>query len=355
MYLVITSVEKVLLYLRRHLANTNLWILPYENRICGADNFSGSVYALEMLWSELSSSQVYRVGYRQLLKSLARLFISFFRRGINREHSLALLDNSPLAEMLGRHIDFHRLEPAIVEGHLHALCITALGYTSGDNLCFYQGDDAIESWKSSNRCGLKCKINYDHVLASLALPGIFPAVRINREYFGDGALRQTAPMSAALHLGADRILVIGVAGRRTTRQAVTHSPSIGQVMGQLLASAFIDSLSEDIVMLERLNAFSKRLTREEQLEMKVRPVKLLVIEPTVKFDVLASQYTKYLPQSMRLLLRMTGANLSAGDSNLVSYILFEKEFCCALIQHGYEDAMRQSQAILEFMDEAAPL
>ena len=178
---------------------------------------------------------------------------------------------------------------------------------------------------------------------------MFPVVHINREYFGDGALRQTAPLSAALHLGADKLLVIGVAGQSVGREKVQHPPSLAQLMGQLVASAFIDSLSEDIESLQRINTIAEFLNEDQRQQLNLRPIKLLVVEPTIKFGEVASRFTRYLPHSVRLLLRITGANLSTGDSNLVSYILFEKEFCRELIRQGYEDAMQQVDSIRAFM------
>lgn len=317
-----------------------------------ADNFAGGVNSLDLLWSQLDSQQIHKTGYLHLFKSVIKFIGLFFHKGITRGRPLSLLDNTPLKELLDGHIDLPQLAQMIEQGQLHALCITALGYTSGRNLCFFQGDESIESWTVSNRIGLHCQIEYKHILASLALPMIFPAVRINREYFGDGALRQTAPLSAALHLGAEKLFVIGVArnAKETTeRGKVEHSPSLAQVMGQLVNSAFIDSLAEDIDMLQRFNSFAAYMDAEKLQEMKIRPVDFLVIEPSVKFDDLAFQYINYLPKSIRLLLRITGANEHKGGSSLASYILFEKEFCRELIRCGYQDAMKQKRSILEFL------
>lgn len=319
---------------------------------CDAKDFGGAVLALELLWSEVSSDQVHRVGYSNLLKSVAAVLGSFFHRGVARRRPLSLLDNAPLQQMLKDHVDLNSLEESISAGDLHALCITALGYTSGQNLCFFQGNPEIQTWEGPKRVGVRCQIEYKHILASLALPTIFPAVRINREYFGDGALRQTAPMSAALHLGATKLFVIGVSGRpdqREDRRQVTHSPSIAQVMGQLVNSAFIDSLAEDVDMLQRFNAFAYFLNEVQLEQLQVKPVDLLMIYPSVKFDELAGEFAKYLPHSMRTLLRMTGGNLNGGGSSFASYILFEKEYCRELIACGYKDAMAQADEIERFI------
>ncbi len=310
------------------------------------------MHALGLLWSELSSKQVHRVGYTHLLGSVLRLLVSFFRHGKPGGRALSLLDNTPLREMLEQHIDLHRLEPMMIEGHLHALCISALGYSSGSNLFFFQGEEEIQSWNASARVEVRCKLTYDHIMA---LPTIFPAVKINREYFGDGALRQTAPLSAALHLGAKKLFVIGVAGgagKAPERELAVHSPALAQVMGQLINSAFIDSLAEDMIMLKRFNRFAECMTTEQREKLQVKPVDLLVIEPNVKFDQLASEYARYLPKSMQRLLSIIGANLSQ-NSNLASYILFEKEYCMELIRCGYVDAMKQEIAIIDFFDDSA--
>jgi len=321
---------------------------------CHSENFAGSVHALELLWSALSSKQVHRVGYRHLLGSVVRLLVSFFRHGKPCGRALSLLDNTPLREMLEQHIDLHRLEPMMSDGLLHALCISALGYSSGSNLFFFQGKEEIQSWNASARAGVRCKLTYDHIMASMALPMIFPAVKINREYFGDGALRQSAPLSAALHLGAKKLFVIGVAGgagRAPERELTVHLPTLAQVMGQLINSAFIDSLAEDMIMLKRFNRFAECMTSEQREQLHVKPVELLVIEPTVKFDQLASEFVRYLPKSMQRLLSITGANLSR-NSNLASYILFEKEYCMELIRCGYLDAMKQEGAIVDFFTDS---
>lgn len=141
----------------------------------------------------------------------------------------------------------------------------------------------------------------------------------------------------------------GGAGRKPERETALHSPTLAQVMGQLIDSAFIDSLAEDMIMLKRFNRFAECMTAEQREQLKVKPVELLVIEPTVKFDQLASEFTKYLPKSMQRLLSITGANLSR-NSNLASYILFEKEYCIELIRCGYTDAMNQKRAICDFFD-----
>ncbi|MEP7703612.1 patatin-like phospholipase family protein [Paraglaciecola sp. 25GB23A] len=317
-----------------------------------ADNFSQAVVGLEKIWANLTSDQIHQVGYFDILKSSTKIILSFFHSGIAQGKPLSLFDNRPLFNLLKRNIDIIRLDNMIQKGHIHALSISALGYTSGQNISFFQGHDSLEFWKRSRRIGAKTILEHKHLMASSALPAIFPAVHINREYFGDGALRQSAPMSAALHLGADKLLVIGVSGSAESideRLVTVHSPSIAQVLGNLLNSAFIDSLEEDVQMLERFNRLAAHITPAQQRELDVRPVELLVIKPRVKFEEMAMNFTHELPKSMRFLLSMIGANKRGGGSSLASYILFEREYCKALIKSGYDDAMSQAEEIRQFV------
>lgn len=317
-----------------------------------ADNFSQAVVGLEKIWANLTSDQIHQVGYFDILKSSTKIILSFFHSGIAQGKPLSLFDNRPLFNLLKRNIDISRLDNMIQKGHIHALSISALGYTSGQNISFFQGHDSLEFWKRSRRIGAKTILEHKHLMASSALPAIFPAVHINREYFGDGALRQSAPMSAALHLGADKLLVIGVSGSAESideRLVTVHSPSIAQVLGNLLNSAFIDSLEEDVQMLERFNRLAAHITPAQQRELDVRPVELLVIKPRVKFEEMAMNFTHELPKSMRFLLSMIGANKRGGGSSLASYILFEREYCKALIKSGYDDAMSQAEEIRQFV------
>ncbi|MDP5031219.1 patatin-like phospholipase family protein [Paraglaciecola sp.] len=317
-----------------------------------ADNFFQAVTGLEHLWSNLTSDQIHQVGYYDIIKSSVKIVLSFFHSGIAQGKPLSLFNNRPLFNMLKRNIDIARLDKMIKEERIHALSISALGYTSGQNISFFQGHESLHFWKRSRRIGAKTVLEHKHLMASSALPAIFPAVHINREYFGDGALRQSAPMSSALHLGADKLLVIGVSGSAMSmeeRLVTVHSPSIAQVLGNLLNSAFIDSLEEDVQMLERFNSLAAYITPEQQQELHIRPVELLVIKPKIKFEEMAMNFTHELPKSMRFLLSMIGANRKGGGSSLASYILFEREYCKALIQSGYEDAMSQAEEIRQFV------
>lgn len=315
------------------------------------DDWHQAVSGLEDIWSSVTSASVHNVSYFTVLKSVSKIIASFFHSGTAKNQPLSLFDNRPLLNLLRRSINMDRLNSMISQKHLHALSINALGYTSGQNIAFFQGHSSISSWHKARRLGSRVPLRHKHLMASSAIPAVFPSVLINREYFGDGALRQSAPLSSALHLGAEKLFVIGVSGNTDELERVhtTHSPSIAQVFGNMLNSAFIDAIDEDATMLERFNEFAKCMSIEDQERLAIRPVDILVIKPSIQFDELAAKYEQHLPKSMRFLLSIVGANKKGNGSSVASYLLFEKEYCKALIDHGYKDAMQQIDQISAFL------
>ncbi|UTF60158.1 patatin-like phospholipase family protein [Gilvimarinus sp. DA14] len=317
--------------------------------------FRQAVNHLSILWLKLSIDQVYRHGWWDIGKSFGRLGLSLFNDGIGRHRPLSLLDNGPLWELLADKIAFGNIEKNISAGKLRAVSITAMGYTSGRSVSFFQGEPQLAGWRRFRREGVPTPIRLEHLLASSAIPTIFPTVRINREYFGDGALRQLAPLSPALHLGADSLFVIGVSGNRNPkhwgkRMPIRHSPSMAQIVGHLLNSAFIDALENDIEHMERLNRLLKLIPRE-QLEAEgigLRPVQSLVVSPSKAVDAIAGRKVRYLPASVRYFLRATGATAKGGGATAASYLLFANPFITELIELGYQDTMWEASAIREF-------
>jgi NTE family protein len=268
---------------------------------------------------------------------------------------LALLDNAPLAGLIRHAIDFGKIDRAIGRGDLHAVAVTATGYGTGRSMCFFQGHPDIREWERYRRSGRRTLINSDHLMASSAIPTLFPAARIEFEYFGDGSVRQLAPLSPALHLGADRLFIIGVsANRRSPRPpdpAVTsHSPSVAQIIGHLLNSAFIDSLDSDIERLDRINALiaERELADIDAKGSGLRFIDRQVISPTVALDAMAAECVEALPASLRAVLRVTGGTESGAGAIAASFLLFAREFIEPLIDLGYRDAMAQRDEFRRF-------
>src|SRR5262252_7841178 len=231
-----------------------------------ADDFSNAVDRLLGVWENFRVHHVYRSDPLGIARVGARWLAAMML--LSRTSPQSLLDNSPLAEMLQRSLEFGRIQENIDNGALYAVSITCSGYSSGQSVSFYQGGPDTEAWERTQRVGAAMPIRTEHLLASSALPFIFPAVKINREYFGDGSMRQIAPVSPALHLGADRVLIVGT-GRQASDQARARSnvyPSLAQVAGHALNSIFLDSLMVDIERLERINRTVALIPRDRMSE-----------------------------------------------------------------------------------------
>ena len=318
-----------------------------------AQEFRKGVKYLDNIWRNFQVNHVYRSDSLGVLKNSTLWFAGLLLStlGINKLNRVSLLDNSPLAEMLERALPSDKIQECLDKGLLHALCITASGYGSGHSVNFYQGIEGLQPWQRARRMGVATKIESKHLLASSAIPFIFPAVHINREYFGDGSMRQIAPISPALHLGASHVLVIGTAQAEephASRPRMDDYPSLARIAGHALDSIFLDSLEVDIERLQRINNTISLVPQDVRQNMQLHKIEVLVISPSQPIDKIASRYAAQLPWPIRLLLRGVGAMRRSG-ANLVSYLLFDKDFCRALIDLGYHDATQQKQEILNFL------
>lgn len=318
-------------------------------------NFTSAVSSLCAMWQNLEIGQVYRYGWLDIFKGLAYLGFSLFNEGTGRRRPLSLLDNGPLWNLLGAKINFEQLAESIDAGKLLAVSVSAMGYTSGHSVSFFQGHPDLQGWNRYRRVGVPTQLRLEHLLASSAIPTIFPAVRINREYFGDGALRQLAPISPALHLGAESLFVIGVSGNRTAVKANRrvphrHSPSMGQIVGHLFNSAFVDAMESDLEHLERMNQLLKLIPEERRLAegIYLRPVENMVISPSLPIDNIAGRNIRYLPKSLRFFMRATGSTAKGGGATAASYLLFSQEFINELIELGRTDTLASAENVHQF-------
>lgn len=316
-----------------------------------------SAHSLAETWRALEINHVFRDDWRSLAKGVLKSCTAFFHQGNLGKQPIALLDNSPLRDLLSSVIDFENIDKKISAGDLRALAITALGYNSGESVSFFQGHPELRGWRRYRRVGAPSKISVDHLLASSAIPAVFPTVKLSREYFGDGAMRQMAPISSALHLGADRVFIIGVSGNRAVGEwgsagkfvPPKTSPSIAQILGQMMNAAFIDGLEGDIAHLERINSLLELVPEEDrQGNTKLRKVETLIISPTKRLDRIAGRKVRNLPKPMRALLRSSGATAKGGGSAAASFLLFSHEYCHELIDLGYSDAMWERDKIEQF-------
>jgi NTE family protein len=318
-----------------------------------AGDFRRGVRRLMTVWKNFRVQHVYRADPWGAFSNSLRWVLTVATGGLFARRPVSLLDNSPLAGLLAKHLDFDAIRRAIDTGQLTAFSITCSGYTSGQSVTFFQGGPGLEPWQRARRIGVPMPIAVDHLLASSALPFIFPPKQLNREYFGDGSMRQIAPVSPALHLGAERVLVIGVGRQlqqKPDRVQTEAYPSLAQIAGHALNSIFLDSLEVDLERLQRINRTIEMIPADvlERNRYPLRKVDFRVISPSEELEPIAVAHAGELPLTIRVLLNTVGGMRRSG-ANLLSYLLFERSYCRALIRLGYKDTMDRKDDLVSFL------
>ncbi|WP_038608237.1 patatin-like phospholipase family protein [Pseudomonas alkylphenolica] len=323
---------------------------------CGATHFADAIRRLTSFWQGFRSHQVLRSDWPGVIRQASR-FVGHSLLGLGSPVPVALLDSSPLRHLLNQNLDMSGIGHALEQQHLHAVAVTAFGYESGQAVTFYQGRGAIDPWLRHRRIGLPTRLSVEHLLASSAIPLLFAPVKLGEEYFGDGAVRQSAPISPALHLGASRVLVVGVSGNPQRpvegelrpRIFSGQQPSLAQIGGHMLNSTFIDSLEDDIELLQRLNHLSHLMPEHlERRRLGLAPVDVLVVAPSQPLDEIAARHRRELPAALRLFLRGPGATKTSG-AGVLSYLLFEAGYCSELIELGRRDALAKRRELCNFL------
>lgn len=312
--------------------------------------FVDAVHALKDEWSRLTADIIYGSRTPTFVRLLARWLegLALGRRDGSPDQR-GIFDTRGLRRFLSDAIDFDGIERNLARGRLRAVGLTATSYSSGQTITYVQGGTDVPTWHRSNRLAVRTRLTLDHLMASSAIPLIFPAVQVDGGFYGDGSVRQTFPLSPAIHLGARRILAIG------TRPTVIlppspppqeSYPSMAQSMGLLLDSVFMDHLDADAEVLESVN----RLVAARPAESGAfRPVDFLLFRPSRDLGDIARECADRLPRAIRSLARSFGAE-SRGGAEFLSYLLFDPVFTTRLADLGYSDGMREWGRVARLLD-----
>ncbi len=332
---------------------------------CQADRFDAAVEVISRVWQQFSADQVYRADSLGVIRTGARWLTMFSVGWViarwRRARPRSLLDNEPLAELLQRLVPLERLPAMLQQGHLHSVAVTASSYTSGEHYTFFDAAQPIAPWLRSQRVAVQGPISHAHLLASSAIPFVFPATALRvggvAGWFGDGSMRQTAPLSPAVHLGAQRLFIIG-AGRMhepTGGHAGREQgyPTLAQIAGHAMSSIFLDALAVDIERMRRINRTLALLPEQALADSELRPLEALVIAPTQRLDDVAARHISALPTPVRALLRGVGVGPSvqgeqARGAALASYLLFEAPYTQELMELGWADTMARRDEVMRF-------
>lgn len=332
---------------------------------CGAHDFHGAVARLGRVWENLHASQVYRSDLFGVVRTgapwMSLLSVGWLLGQSLRARPRSLLDNEPLQALLRDMLDIDGIDRALQSGHLRALAVGASSYSSGRHVTFYQALSEQELPRSLHRISVRTRIGISHLMASSAIPIVFPAIPLDVdgalgggvEYFGDGSMQQISPTSPAIHFGAERLLVIGVGqnGGSGAEPSPTRSyPSIARVAGHTLSTIFFDALAYDVERLDWVNELAETMSTNQRRAAGLRPVEMLMIAPSASIDEIAMNSIRHLPKPVRSLLDSIGANRADGAA-LVSTLLFEAPYTRALIDLGMQDAMAKKAALQAFFTE----
>lgn len=314
-----------------------------------AHEYSVGVDRLERFWRNMRCERVYRTDALTVLKSGLRFAVTLLSGGLIAANPRAFLDNAPLRRFLQQTLQLEGIQTALEQGALRGVAVTASGYTSASATSYFQAQQQVKGWERPRRRGLAATLQISHLLASSALPLIFPAERIGNEYFGDGGMRLVAPLSPAIHLGANRILVIGTRDEKPDLppESPTEYPSGGEIAGYLMDTIFMDTLNADLERMKRINRTLQLVPEDKRDQAGLINIDSLVIRPSKDLRDVTRAHVHEIPRSVQILLRTLGG--WGRDWRMASYLLFESAYCGELIDLGYADGMAAEPEICRFL------
>jgi NTE family protein len=321
-----------------------------------AEDFAGSVERLRDIWLSLRPGRIYRTDARRLMTIGTRWMRDLSSGGLVRRSPINfLLDASPLRELLAENVPMARIRDLVGEGLLRGVAVTATSYQTSVAVTFFDGHPEVEPWVRSTRLGVRETLRIEHVLASASIPIFFPPVRMRGAFYGDGCVRMAAPLSPAIHLGAERVVAVSVRHWRAPEEMMPGrsrrdalAPS--EIAGVLMNSVFLDSVEADVERLERLNRLIRLVPEAARAELPhpIRPVEALVLRPSKDLGRLAEDEYQRFPRFLRYLLRGIGVKNGKG-ADLVSYLAFEPVYVNRLVELGFDDTMARRREIEAFL------
>ncbi|MGZ3790387.1 MAG: patatin-like phospholipase family protein [Bacteriovorax sp.] len=323
-----------------------------------AEDWKTATESLAQIWSQLYLDQIFETsGYS--LSRISSAWISRILLGdLHKRHreSNHMLDTKPLGKLLTEKIDFPAIHQHIHKKNLQAVSFTSIEYFEQTTVTFFDAHPDLLEWTHTGRKGVRCELDKKHVLASTAIPVFFPPVKIGGSYFGDGCLRQSSPLSPAIHLGADRILSIGIRQKKKETKHVSEHikrqpPAFAEILGELFNALFLDSLDPDIERLERINeAIRNASSGMSDSRFGLREIPNLHLAPSCNLGDLIPDIINNLPVVFRYFIKGLGASdFNSQGKELISYLAFTKECVNPLLSLGFEDTMKRKAEILKFM------
>ncbi|MEE8303448.1 MAG: patatin-like phospholipase family protein [Candidatus Tectomicrobia bacterium] len=314
------------------------------------DTFRNATRALEHAWLDLSIDQVFKTSVGSLSWSLLRWLWLVTSGGICPDIS-GLFDTRPLYRYLSTHLRLHGVDTNVDTGRLRALALSTTCYSTGRTITFVHGSSDIETWERARRCAVRDKITVQHVMASAALPILFPAIQLQDGYYGDGSIRQSSPLAPAIHLGANRLLTIslryGSEQDEQTEQQISGRPPPAQILGLMLHSIFLDALENDAERLMRINRTLQHVSPDAQAPDHLRSIDLFILRPSQNLGKLAYDLARSLPYTIRTIASGLGSS-NTKSPDFLSYLLFERAYIERLLELGYQDAHAYAEDIKRF-------
>lgn len=315
-------------------------------------SFKGAVDNLISLWSNIKSEQVFNASAFGLTRGALKWFSDLSSGGLKNTHGISLLQTDPLRELLNKNCNFSEIKKKIDAGTLRAVSVSALDYLTTSTTSFIEGNDDVKTWNRIRRLSEKTELSAEHIMASAAIPLLFPPVKVGDLYYGDGCVRNLSPCAPAIYMGAKRLIAIGVRKpqefiQNNKKNVPQSSPTLAKVINVLLHAVMMDGLEHDIERMERINQNLKLLNEAEKKSLPISPIEYLWIAPSVEISEIAAKKVTELPMMIRYLLKGLGSLEEASE--LASFLLFESSYCKELIEIGYEDGMKSREKIKDFI------